>query len=131
MNHEKHHKHVGMRIFKYIKGSIIFGITNQRGDVLHGYCNSDWAGDIDSRKSVSGYCFLLGKGGISWTSVKQPTISLSSTQAEYKSACVAAYEAIWLRRVLTDIGMMMEGATLLQCVSKSFIARGDPVLLYP
>lgn len=89
---------------------------------MHGYCDSDWTRDIDSRKSVSGYCFLFGKGAISWLSVKQSTVSLLSTDAESKSAYEAACEAGWLRRVLTDIGMTMKSATLLQCDTQSCIA---------
>lgn len=112
------HRHVGMRILKYIKGRIIFGITFG----IHGYCDSDWTRDIDSRKSVSGYCFLFGKGAISWLSVKQSAVSLLSTNAESKSAYVAACEAVWLRRVLTDIGMTMKSATLRRCDTQSCIA---------
>lgn len=116
------HWHAGMRILKYIKGSSTFGITYQYGDILHGYCDFDGPGDIDSIKSIFGYWFLLDKEAILWTSVKRPTVSLSSTKAEYKSVFVAECEAIWLRRVLTDIGMTKKRATLLQCDSQSCIA---------
>ena len=50
---------------------------------LVGYSDADWAGDIDSRRSTSGYCFKLGSGLISWKSKKQNSVSTSSTEAEY------------------------------------------------
>lgn len=71
------HWHAGMKILKYIKGSITFGITYQYGDILHGYCDFDGPGDTDSIKSIFGYSFLLDNRAILWTSVKQPTVSLS------------------------------------------------------
>ncbi|XP_057951038.1 secreted RxLR effector protein 161-like [Malania oleifera] len=59
------HRKAGMRVLKYIKGTPHFGISYTSGNSLIGYCDSDWAGDIDSKKSVSGYCFLFRNGIIS------------------------------------------------------------------
>ena len=72
-----------MRVLRYIKGTLDYGINYGEGDTLIGYCDSDWGGDRDSRKSISGYCFSLGSGPFSWSSKKQPTVALSSTEAEY------------------------------------------------
>ena len=68
-----------------------------------GHSDSDWAGDIDTRHSTTGYCFSLGSGAISWSSKKQPTVALSSTETEYRAACSAATEAVWLRRLLEEL----------------------------
>ncbi|MCO5606038.1 hypothetical protein L7F22_060225 [Adiantum nelumboides] len=112
-----------MRILKYIKGTLDHGIFYKQDlCILHGFCDSDWAGDGDSRKSVSGYCFSLGSGIVSWISKKQPTVALSSTEAEYKAACFAACEAVWLRRILTDLGVQVATATTLQCDNQSCMA---------
>ncbi|XP_057972881.1 secreted RxLR effector protein 161-like [Malania oleifera] len=97
------HWKAGIRVLKYIKGTPHFGVSYTLRNSLIGYCDSDWAGYIDSRKSASGYCFLFGNGIISWTSKKQPTVSLSSTEAEYKSTCLTLCESVWIRRLLTDI----------------------------
>eukprot|EP00249_Psilotum_nudum_P035182 c55322_g1_i1 orf=70-282(+) len=70
-----------MRILKYLAGTIDYGIKYTTGRVLQGFCDSDWAGDSDGRRSVTGYCFTLGSGIVLW---KQPTIVLSSTKDEYK-----------------------------------------------
>lgn len=57
----------------------------------------------DDRKSTSGYVFQLGTKAISWSSKKQATVALSSTEAEYVAATSAACEAVWLRRILDDL----------------------------
>ena len=100
----ENHWNAGMRIFRYIRGTQEYGINYSTGKTLTGFCDSDWIGDLDSRRSVTGYCFTLGSGCISWISKKQPTVALSSTEAEYKATCFAACEARWLRRILSDMG---------------------------
>ena len=70
---------------------------------LIGYCDSDWAGDLDSRRSTTGYAFLLSNGAISWKSRRQQTVALSSTEAEYMAVTDASKEGIWLRRLYNEI----------------------------
>ena len=67
------------------------------------FFDSDWAGNPDDRRSTSGYAFHIGSGVVSWVSKKQPTVSLSSTESEYKALTNATCEAIWLPRVLADL----------------------------
>lgn len=69
-----------------------------------GYSDADWAGDVDDRHSTSGNVFLLAKGAVSWLSKKQATVALSTAEAEYVALTTATQEAIWLRRLLTDVG---------------------------
>jgi hypothetical protein len=68
-----------------------------------GYTDADWAGDAATRRSTSGYIFNLGSGAISWSSKRQPTVALSSCEAEYVGETQAAKEAIWLRRLLKEL----------------------------
>ena len=70
---------------------------------LVGYTDADWAGHKADRRSTSGFVFSLGSGAISWSSKKQPTVALSSTEAEYRGATMAACEAVWLKRILKDL----------------------------
>ena len=116
------HWNAGMQILRYLKGTLSFSITYGAGTSLIGHCDSNWAGDVDSRKSVSGYCFSLGSGVFSWISKKQPTVALSSTEAEYKAACFASCEAIWLRRILWHMGVQQEDAIVLWCDNQSYMA---------
>ena len=72
-----------------------FGLKySDRNPGLVGYSDFDWAGDIDTRRSTSGYVFQIGNGTISWPSKKQATVVKSSTEAEYVALSMAAQEAI-------------------------------------
>ena len=72
------------RILRYIKGTVTVGInyTVDNSDIF-GYCDADWAGDRNDRKSTSGYVFNLAGGPVSWRSKKQTCIALSTAEAEY------------------------------------------------
>jgi hypothetical protein len=72
--------------------------SNQKADetVLQGYVDTDWAGDVGSRKSTSGYAFFLGTTLISWSSKKQQTVALSTAEAEYMALTEAIKQGIWL-----------------------------------
>ena len=86
------------RVFRYIQGTKTYGIEfTVDGDALQGYSDADWAGDTESRRSTSGYAFMMNGGCISWRSKKQRTVALSSTEAEYMALSEATQEAVWLR----------------------------------
>jgi Reverse transcriptase (RNA-dependent DNA polymerase) len=114
------------RAFRYLRGSsdtrLVFqkGIPN--GSTLHGYVDADWASDVNDRKSTSGFVFLLAGAPISWSSKKQTSVALSSTEAEYIAAAHATKEAIWLRRLLTDFGIDTYSPTTLYIDNQSAIA---------
>ena len=84
--------------------------------------DSDWVGSLDDRKSTSGYIFCLGSNVIAWSSKKQKTVALSSAEAEYIAATDAACEAIWLRRLLSDLQQKIEEPTVICCDNMSAIA---------
>ena len=69
------------KVLRYLKGTINFGImyTDNCDVELTGYSDSNWDENPDDRKSTSGYAFNIGIGVVSWSSKKQPTVSLSST----------------------------------------------------
>jgi len=95
---------------------------------LKGHSNSDWAGSPDDRKSTIGYVFNIGSGAISCSNKKHATISLSSTEAEYKALCSATCEVIWLRRILEDVGEGQQEPTVIRCDNQSTIKLGkNPV----
>ncbi len=97
-------------ILRYLKGSrergITYGDLDQEDLLLEGYSDSDWAGDRESRRSTSGFIFLLIGGPVSWCSKRQSTVALSSTEAEYIALTLAAKEATWLRPLLTELGLL-------------------------
>eukprot|EP00794_Sanderia_malayensis_P011707 gene11707-biopygen9383 len=102
------------RVLRYIQGTLDYGLRFEDGEFkLQGYSDADWAGDINTRKSTSGYVFRLGKATISWKSKRQPVVALSSTEAEYVALCAATQEAIWLRRLLGSLDINQDQATQL------------------
>jgi len=72
---------------------------------LHGYCDADHAADVDTRRSTTGFVFLVAGGAVSWCSKRQPTVAVSSTEAEYVASAAAVKEAMWLKHLLSDMGL--------------------------
>lgn len=123
-NPKSTHLQAAKRILRYVQGTIGYGIIYKKSEdfKLTGYTDSDWAGSADDRKSTSGYVFHLGSGVVSWASKKQPIVSLSSAEAEYIAATTATCQAIWMRRILKDLGHEQQEATKLLCDNSSAIA---------
>ncbi|OWZ18480.1 RxLR effector protein [Phytophthora megakarya] len=96
------------RVFRYMQGTKTHGIEFQancdRG--LEGYSDADWAGDIESRRSTSGYAFMMNVGCISSRSKKQRTVALSSMEAKYMTLSEATQEAVWVKVFLCKLGEM-------------------------
>ena len=122
------HWQAGLRILRYLKSSPELGILYAADEdptsplSLFGWTDSDWAGDVDTRRSTTGYCFTLGSGAISWSSKKQPTVALSSTEAEYRAACSGTCEVVWLRRLLGEIGFSQQSPSIVLCDNQSCLA---------
>ena len=81
-------------------------------NILYGFVDADWAGDHDTFKSTSGYIFLLNGSAISWKSKRQPTIALSTAEAEYMAASRASQEVVYLRRLLNNLGFPQMNPTI-------------------
>jgi hypothetical protein len=86
------------------------------------YSDSDHAGDIDTSNSTSGILFFFDKCLVSWQSVKQQVVALSSCEAEYIAASTASTQALWLVRLLSDLLGRDTGAVELQVDSKFALA---------
>jgi hypothetical protein len=119
------HQQAIKRILRYVSGTIDYGLHYGRhSDAAHfvGYCDSDLAGDIDTSKSTSGALFFLGDCPVSWQSVKQRVVALSSCEAEYIAATTAATQALWLARLLGELLGRRTEAVELRVDSKSALA---------
>ncbi|KAG8480350.1 hypothetical protein CXB51_024735 [Gossypium anomalum] len=101
------------RIFRYLQRTKDFGLFYKKREIsfLFGFIDSDFAGDIDDRKSTLGYVFMMGTGAVSWSSKKQSIVTLSTTEAEFVAATACAYQAIWLRKILEELKFKRMGAT--------------------
>lgn len=88
---------------------------------LMGYTDSDYAGDLDDRKSTSGFVFMMASGAVSWGSKKQSVVALSTTEAEYIAAAGCVCQCVWLRRVLEKLGSAENAETVIMCDNSSTI----------
>ena len=101
------------RILRYLKRTLNYGFSDSENDKIVGFADADWAGDVDSGCSISGYVFQIGSSTVSWCSRKQATVAKSTTEAEYVSLSLATQEAVWLRRLMNDLGNRMMLPTLI------------------
>ena len=102
------HWQASIRVLRYLANTLDYGLSFRGGMELVGYSDVDWAGDIDSRRSTSGYCFMLGSGLISWKSKKQNSVSTSSTEAEYRAYLDTCCELLWLMQLFYHIGVLQD-----------------------
>ena len=105
------------RILRYLVGTVSLGLQfdGSQSIELTGFSDADWAGDIDTRRSTTGYVFNIGGAPISWSSRRQQTTALSTMEAEYMALAAAVQEAVWLRRLLGEFGLQKESrATCIQ-----------------
>ncbi|AAD43604.1 T3P18.3 [Arabidopsis thaliana] len=111
------------RILRYVKGTINMGlpIRKHHNPVLSGFCDSDYAGCKDTRRSTTGFCILLGSTLISWSAKRQPTISHSSTEAEYRALSDTAREITWISSLLRDLGISQHQPTRVFCDNLSAV----------
>lgn len=122
--HSKEHWRAVKRIISYVAGTVDYGIKYQGEDgrlSLRGYSDADFAGDVETRRSTTGYVFELAGGPVTWASQRQKLVTLSTTEAEYVAASITSREAVWLRRLLSDIEQPCKEATVIHVDNQSSI----------
>ncbi|XP_040372964.1 secreted RxLR effector protein 161-like [Rosa chinensis] len=117
------HMQVAKRALRYVKGTMNYGIFYIKGgaEELMAFTDSDYAGDVEDRRSTSGYVFLMGAGAVAWSSRKQPLVALSTTESEFVAAATCACQGVWMRRILKKLGYSQEGCTIVKCDNSSAI----------
>ncbi|CAL5395059.1 unnamed protein product [Camellia sinensis] len=120
-NPGKEHWEAVKWILRYLKGTAKMCLCFRSAKpVLEGYTDSDMAGDLDGRKSTSGFLFTFAGGAVSWQSKLQNYVALSTTEAEYITAAEAVKEMLWLQRFLQELGLKQE-KFMVHCDSQSAI----------
>jgi hypothetical protein len=102
------------RILKYVNGTYNYGLlySHCSSTMLVGYCDADWAGNADDRKSTSGGCFYLGNNLVSWFSKKQNCVFLSTVEAEYIAAGSSCSQLVWMKQMLKEYNVEQDVMTL-------------------
>ncbi|KAH9797006.1 hypothetical protein KPL71_005721 [Citrus sinensis] len=134
---QKERDYMARVLYASVVGSLMYVMVCTRPDISQavsmdcsqqcvGYCDFDFAGDLDKRRSTTGYVFTLARGPVSWRSILQSTIALSTTEAEYMAATEAVKEAIWLKGLLGDLGVIQENIAVF-CDNQSaiFLAKNQ------
>lgn len=97
------HERAAKRILRYLKGTAEYGILfNGTKTNLFGYSDADYAGDVNTKRSTSGYAFIYG-GIVSWGSERQKCVALSTTESEYIAGSIAIRELVWLKYFLNEL----------------------------
>ena len=93
-------------ILKYLRGTsktcLCFGTDKP---MLLGCTNANMAGDVDFKKSTSGYLITFSGGVVSWQSRLQKCVALSTTEAEYIAIIEASKELLWMKKFLQELGL--------------------------
>ena len=94
------------RVLRYVQGTLDYGLMSSSEDTSTtsaGYADADWAGDVSTRRSTTGYVFQVQGNTVSWCSKRQGCVATSTTEAEYIALTTASQKAVWLRRLLESV----------------------------
>ena len=115
------HWQVAKDVVRYLAKTPERGITFRGSNTeLKVYCDADYAGDIDTRRSTTGYVFMMSGGATSWNSKRQPTVAVSTTEAEYMAAAAAVKEGLWMRKLLESLNVKVDKINIM-CDNQSAI----------
>lgn len=114
-------------VLRYLAGTPEVGITFGGAQPLEGYTDSDYAGDKDTRRSTSGFVYMMHGGPISWRSKRQSTVAGSTAEAEYIAAAEAVKEGLWLRTLLKSMGEDPGTIHLYEDNQACLAMAGDPL----
>ncbi|MCO5559932.1 hypothetical protein L7F22_013536 [Adiantum nelumboides] len=120
------------RIMRYVRATLDYALFYDISTQIqvHDYTNFDWAISVYDRRSTSGYMFSFGSATVTWSSKKQPTVALSSTEAEYRGVVVAACEVAWLKKLLQDLEIQVQDPVVIYCDNIKSIQQAQNPLFY-
>ncbi|KAM6590148.1 hypothetical protein CsatA_012753 [Cannabis sativa] len=127
----QHHWSAVKRILRYVAGTTQYGLhlTKASSFEIQAYCDTDWASDVDDRRSTSGFAIFLGSNLIAWKSQKQQTVSRSSIEVEYRSLANVVVELAWLKSLFTELHIHLSQPPVVWCDNLSTVLlTANPIL---
>lgn len=111
------------RILRYLKRNPGKGLLfKKNGHIdVEGYCDANWASCPDDRRSTSSYCVFVGGNLVIWRSKKQPVVSRSTAEAEYRAMSQSLSELLRIKNLLTELKLLEANSMKLRCDNKSAI----------
>jgi hypothetical protein len=108
------------RILRYLKGTPgkRIWMKNNNSNEIYGYSDADWAGSFD-RKSTTDFCIFIGRNLATWKNKKQNSVARSSAEMEYRAMASTASELIWIKQLLTDMGIEKKNLMKMFCDSQA------------
>jgi hypothetical protein len=123
------HMDAALHVLRYLRGTydqaILYQRVNMLSDTLWGWVDSDWAADVDSRRSHTRYLIMLNGGAVAWKSRRQDCVSLSTCEAEYVAASQCGQEVYYMREILRDFGFAQTAPTQIYEENLACIAMSE------
>lgn len=125
----------GKRVLRYLKGTAKAGLlykdySGNQDTRIELFCDADWAGNVDDRKSTTGIVIKVNGCVIVWLSKKQTTVALSTAEAEYIAMATALQELIWINQYLTELGLKHPEAPVLRSDNQAAIQIANNDVLH-
>ena len=107
-NPRSQHWKAAKKVLRYLQGTKDLMLTYWRTNILDvvRFCDADFVGCIDDKKSTTGYIFMMAGGAISWKSVKQTLTASSTMKAKYVACYEACCHAIWMQNFISALGVV-------------------------
>lgn len=126
--HSIEHWEAVVRILRYLqgtKGKKLCYTCECENDNLHAYSDSDWASDIDKRRSCTGFVINMSGAAINWKSHRQDIVALSSTEAEYIALSATVKDVLWIQQILNEVNADFVGCTIIYGDNSSALKIGN------
>ncbi|XP_057248849.1 uncharacterized mitochondrial protein AtMg00810-like [Beta vulgaris subsp. vulgaris] len=124
------HFQAAKRVLRYLAGSREQGIllASKSAAKLQAYCDSDWGGCPNTRRSTTGFCIMLGNSPLTWKSKKKSVVARSTAEAECRALAMTVCEVIWIKQLLKDLGLKNLNTTPIFCDNQAALAiASNPV----
>jgi hypothetical protein len=122
------HLMAAKRVLRYLKGTADLGIYYSKPvHTVAGFSDADWANDLDTRRSTTGFVVMLNNGAVSWKSQRQPTVALSTMEAEYMALTEATKEMKWIRALLEEMNVKIDYAPLFSDSQSAIALSKNPI----